>query len=49
MFVSQVIQTSGGVDLAKSVVVPLLTREAIEFLHTAGSASMRPNKSSDEW
>ncbi|XP_073801886.1 epidermal growth factor receptor kinase substrate 8a isoform X39 [Danio rerio] len=36
-----VIQTSGGVDLAKSVVVPLLTREAIEFLHTAGSAEER--------
>lgn len=36
-----VIQTSGGVDLAKSVVVPLLTREAIEFLHTTGSAEER--------
>ncbi|KAK2893149.1 hypothetical protein Q8A67_013137 [Cirrhinus molitorella] len=36
-----VIQTSGGVDLAKSVIVPLLTREAIDFLHTAGSAEER--------
>uniref|UniRef100_A0A8C1R1J2 Epidermal growth factor receptor pathway substrate 8a n=1 Tax=Cyprinus carpio TaxID=7962 RepID=A0A8C1R1J2_CYPCA len=39
--VSQVIQTSGGVDLAKSVIVPLLTREAIDFLHAAGSAEER--------
>ncbi|TTD62574.1 Epidermal growth factor receptor kinase substrate 8 [Bagarius yarrelli] len=31
----------GGVDLAKSVVVPLLTRDAIEFLHTAGTAEER--------
>ncbi|XP_043086666.1 epidermal growth factor receptor kinase substrate 8a isoform X4 [Puntigrus tetrazona] len=36
-----VIQTSGGVDLAKSVIVPLLTREAIDFLHSAGSAEER--------
>ncbi|XP_077086135.1 epidermal growth factor receptor kinase substrate 8a isoform X16 [Siphateles boraxobius] len=36
-----VIQTSGGVDLAKSVIVPLLTREAIEFLHASGSADER--------
>uniref|UniRef100_A0A8C1FME3 SH3 domain-containing protein n=1 Tax=Cyprinus carpio carpio TaxID=630221 RepID=A0A8C1FME3_CYPCA len=36
-----VIQTSGGVDLAKSVIVPLLTREAIDFLHAAGSAEER--------
>ncbi|XP_059360662.1 epidermal growth factor receptor kinase substrate 8-like [Carassius carassius] len=36
-----VIQTSGGVDLAKSVIVPLLTREAIDFLHVAGSAEER--------
>ncbi|XP_051974181.1 epidermal growth factor receptor kinase substrate 8-like isoform X6 [Xyrauchen texanus] len=36
-----VIQTSGGVDLAKSVIVPLLTREAIDFLHAAGSADER--------
>ncbi|XP_071771882.2 epidermal growth factor receptor kinase substrate 8a isoform X2 [Centroberyx gerrardi] len=36
-----VIQTSGGVDLAKSVVVPLLTREAIDFLHTSGTAEER--------
>lgn len=32
---------SGGVDLAKSVIVPLLTREAIDFLHAAGSAEER--------
>ncbi|XP_050963589.1 epidermal growth factor receptor kinase substrate 8a isoform X4 [Labeo rohita] len=36
-----VIQTSGGVDLAKSVIVPLLTREAIDFLHASGSAEER--------
>lgn len=36
-----VIQMSGGVDLAKSVIVPLLTREAIDFLHAAGSAEER--------
>ncbi|XP_016110176.1 epidermal growth factor receptor kinase substrate 8-like isoform X3 [Sinocyclocheilus grahami] len=36
-----VIQTSGGVDLAKSVIVPLLTREAIDFLHAVGSAEER--------
>ncbi|XP_052441181.1 epidermal growth factor receptor kinase substrate 8 isoform X10 [Carassius gibelio] len=36
-----VIQTSGGVDLAKSVIVPLLTREAIDFLHVAGSVEER--------
>uniref|UniRef100_A0A671T8H6 Epidermal growth factor receptor kinase substrate 8-like protein 1 n=1 Tax=Sinocyclocheilus anshuiensis TaxID=1608454 RepID=A0A671T8H6_9TELE len=36
-----VIQTSGGVDLAKSVIVPLLTREATDFLHAAGSAEER--------
>ncbi|XP_053199956.1 epidermal growth factor receptor kinase substrate 8a isoform X3 [Scomber japonicus] len=35
-----VIQT-GGVDLARSVVVPLLTREAIDFLHMTGSAEER--------
>lgn len=39
--VLQVIQTSGGVDLAKSVLVPLLTREAIEFLHTSGTPEER--------
>lgn len=32
---------SGGVDLAKSVIVPLLTREGIDFLHAAGSAEER--------
>ncbi|XP_026779232.3 epidermal growth factor receptor kinase substrate 8a isoform X3 [Pangasianodon hypophthalmus] len=36
-----VVHTSGGVDLAKSVVVPLLTRDAIEFLHSAGTAEER--------
>uniref|UniRef100_A0A3B1JSL3 Epidermal growth factor receptor kinase substrate 8-like protein 1 n=1 Tax=Astyanax mexicanus TaxID=7994 RepID=A0A3B1JSL3_ASTMX len=36
-----VIHTSGGVDLAKSVVVPLLTREAIDFLHSAGTPEER--------
>ncbi|XP_067284673.1 epidermal growth factor receptor kinase substrate 8a isoform X3 [Pseudorasbora parva] len=36
-----VIQTSGGVDLAKSVIVPLLTRDGIDFLHAAGSAEER--------
>ncbi|XP_045075381.1 epidermal growth factor receptor kinase substrate 8, partial [Coregonus clupeaformis] len=36
-----VIQTSGGTALAKSVVVPLLTREAIDFLHSAGTAEER--------
>lgn len=37
----QVIQASGSVDLARSVVVPLLTREAIDFLHTSGTAEER--------
>ncbi|KAI7792036.1 putative epidermal growth factor receptor kinase substrate 8 [Triplophysa rosa] len=36
-----VIQTSGGVDLAKSVIVPLLTKEAIDFLHSSGSEDER--------
>ncbi|KAL0964896.1 hypothetical protein UPYG_G00274060 [Umbra pygmaea] len=36
-----VIQTSGGTELAKSVLVPLLTRETIEFLHAAGTADER--------
>ncbi|GAA6080679.1 epidermal growth factor receptor kinase substrate 8a isoform X2, partial [Tachysurus ichikawai] len=36
-----VVHTSGGVDLAKSVVVPLLTRDAVEFLHSAGTAEER--------
>ncbi|XP_055761113.1 epidermal growth factor receptor kinase substrate 8a isoform X2 [Salvelinus fontinalis] len=36
-----VIQTSGGTELAKSVVVPLLTRKAIDFLHSAGTAEER--------
>ncbi|XP_022077768.2 epidermal growth factor receptor kinase substrate 8a isoform X2 [Acanthochromis polyacanthus] len=36
-----VIQTSGSVDLARSVVVPLLNRETIEFLHAATTAEER--------
>ncbi|XP_061815672.1 epidermal growth factor receptor kinase substrate 8a isoform X1 [Nerophis lumbriciformis] len=36
-----VIQASGGVDLARSVVVPLLSRDAIDFLHTSGTAEER--------
>ncbi|KAJ8245265.1 hypothetical protein GJAV_G00268890 [Gymnothorax javanicus] len=38
---NMVVQTSGGVDLAKSVLSPLLTREAIDFLHSAGTAEER--------
>ncbi|KAM4712333.1 epidermal growth factor receptor kinase substrate 8a isoform 3-T3 [Anableps anableps] len=36
-----VVQASGGTDLARSVVVPLLTRDAIEFLHSSGTAEER--------
>ncbi|XP_041833475.1 epidermal growth factor receptor kinase substrate 8a isoform X3 [Melanotaenia boesemani] len=36
-----VIQASGSPDLARSVVVPLLTRDAIDFLHAAGTAEER--------
>ncbi|KAM8909552.1 epidermal growth factor receptor kinase substrate 8a isoform 5-T7 [Spinachia spinachia] len=36
-----VIQASGSVDLARSVVVPLLTQEAIDFLHTSGTMEER--------
>ncbi|KAM9334975.1 epidermal growth factor receptor kinase substrate 8a [Symphorus nematophorus] len=36
-----VIQASGSVDIARSVVVPLLTRDAIDFLHTSGTAEER--------
>lgn len=36
-----VIQASGSVDLARSVIVPLLTREAIDFLHASGTAEER--------
>ncbi|KAL6116532.1 eps8 [Pungitius sinensis] len=32
---------SGSVDLARSVVVPLLTRDAIDFLHTSGTPEER--------
>ncbi|KAJ8411140.1 hypothetical protein AAFF_G00171460 [Aldrovandia affinis] len=38
---NMVVQTSGGVDLARSVLGPLLTREAIDFLHSAGTAEER--------
>ncbi|XP_030005796.1 epidermal growth factor receptor kinase substrate 8a isoform X3 [Sphaeramia orbicularis] len=36
-----VIQASGSVDLARSVIVPLLTSEAIDFLHASGTAEER--------
>ncbi|XP_037616906.1 epidermal growth factor receptor kinase substrate 8a isoform X2 [Sebastes umbrosus] len=36
-----VIQASGSVDLARSILVPLLTREAIDFLHASGTAEER--------
>ncbi|XP_028249991.1 epidermal growth factor receptor kinase substrate 8a isoform X2 [Parambassis ranga] len=36
-----VIQASGSVDLARSVVVPLLTKDAIDFLHAAGTLEER--------
>uniref|UniRef100_A0A8C6UYG7 Epidermal growth factor receptor kinase substrate 8-like protein 1 n=1 Tax=Neogobius melanostomus TaxID=47308 RepID=A0A8C6UYG7_9GOBI len=36
-----VIQASGSVDLARGVIVPLLTRETIDFLHEAGTAEER--------
>ncbi|KAM3587993.1 uncharacterized protein V6R79_018422 [Siganus canaliculatus] len=36
-----VVQASGGVDLARSIIVPLLTRESIEFLHGSGTAEER--------
>ncbi|XP_034434766.1 LOW QUALITY PROTEIN: epidermal growth factor receptor kinase substrate 8a [Hippoglossus hippoglossus] len=36
-----VIQASGSPDLARSVVVPLLTRDAIDFLHASGTAEER--------
>lgn len=36
-----VIQASGSVELARSIVVPLLTREAIDFLHASGTAEER--------
>lgn len=37
----QVIQAAGSVELARSVVVPLLTRDAIDFLHGSGTAEER--------
>ncbi|XP_061570175.1 epidermal growth factor receptor kinase substrate 8-like isoform X1 [Cololabis saira] len=36
-----VVQASGGPDLARSVVVPLLTKDAIDFLHASGTAEER--------
>ncbi|XP_013883620.1 epidermal growth factor receptor kinase substrate 8a [Austrofundulus limnaeus] len=36
-----VVQASGSTDLARSVVVPLLTRDAIEFLHASGTEEER--------
>ncbi|XP_014878789.1 epidermal growth factor receptor kinase substrate 8 isoform X7 [Poecilia latipinna] len=36
-----VVQASGGTELARSVLVPLLSRDAIEFLHAAGTAEER--------
>lgn len=41
MPLKMVIQASGSVDLARSVIVPLLSREAIDFLHAAGTAEER--------
>ncbi|XP_055009775.1 epidermal growth factor receptor kinase substrate 8a isoform X2 [Boleophthalmus pectinirostris] len=41
MPLKMVIQASGSVDLARSVIVPLLTKEAIDFLHAAGTAEER--------
>lgn len=41
MPLKMVIQASGSVDLARGVIVPLLTREAIDFLHAAGTAEER--------
>lgn len=40
-FPPQVIQASGSVDVARSVLVPLLTRNAIDFLHSAGTPEER--------
>ncbi|XP_037551540.1 epidermal growth factor receptor kinase substrate 8a [Nematolebias whitei] len=36
-----VVQASGGTDLARSVLVPLLTQDAIEFLHASGTVEER--------
>ncbi|XP_008399903.1 epidermal growth factor receptor kinase substrate 8a isoform X6 [Poecilia reticulata] len=36
-----VVQASGGTELARSVLVPLLSRDAIEFLHAAGTDEER--------
>uniref|UniRef100_A0A8C9RKZ0 Epidermal growth factor receptor kinase substrate 8-like protein 1 n=1 Tax=Scleropages formosus TaxID=113540 RepID=A0A8C9RKZ0_SCLFO len=38
---NMVVQATGGVDLAKSIVSPLLTSDAIDFLHSAGTAQER--------
>ncbi|XP_063761683.1 epidermal growth factor receptor kinase substrate 8a isoform X4 [Eleginops maclovinus] len=36
-----VVQSSGGGDLPRSVLVPLLSRDAVDFLHSAGSPEER--------
>uniref|UniRef100_A0A3B5LV57 Epidermal growth factor receptor kinase substrate 8-like protein 1 n=1 Tax=Xiphophorus couchianus TaxID=32473 RepID=A0A3B5LV57_9TELE len=36
-----VVQASGGTELARSVLVPLLSRDAIEFLHATGTDEER--------
>ncbi|KAK1906236.1 Epidermal growth factor receptor kinase substrate 8-like protein 2 [Dissostichus eleginoides] len=36
-----VVQSAGGSDLPRSVLVPLLSREAVDFLHSAGSPEER--------
>ncbi|XP_055087757.1 epidermal growth factor receptor kinase substrate 8a isoform X3 [Periophthalmus magnuspinnatus] len=41
MPLKMVIQASGSVELARSVIVPFLTKEAIDFLHAAGTAEER--------
>nr|XP_023671032.1 epidermal growth factor receptor kinase substrate 8-like isoform X1 [Paramormyrops kingsleyae]XP_023671033.1 epidermal growth factor receptor kinase substrate 8-like isoform X1 [Paramormyrops kingsleyae] len=38
---NMVVQATGDVELAKSVLSPLLTMEAIDFLHTSGTAPER--------
>ncbi|KAJ4922845.1 hypothetical protein JOQ06_006509 [Pogonophryne albipinna] len=36
-----VVQSAGGSDLPRSVLVPLLSRDAVDFLHSAGSPEER--------
>uniref|UniRef100_A0A3B3RCC7 Epidermal growth factor receptor kinase substrate 8-like protein 1 n=1 Tax=Paramormyrops kingsleyae TaxID=1676925 RepID=A0A3B3RCC7_9TELE len=38
---NMVVQATGGVDLAKGVISPLLTREAVDFLHSATAPQER--------